>query len=156
MIFFFNILNYIYLYWYWYWYWVDAFYKSICLCVCPYVCPFSMILLIFFFILIDTDTDTDTGLMLSISQFVCVFFSYVCLSVHFLRYNLNVFMPPLPKVVKWQFLESLGKSNIKKWSQTWKLSLIKGVNRRAKKSLCLGEFCLTEQDFFGISVSHSV
>ena len=40
----------------------------------------------------------------------------LCLSVHFLRYRSNVFLPPLPKV-GCQDLESFGKSNGKKWSQ---------------------------------------
>ena len=48
----------------------------------------------------------------------------VCVSVHFLRYRLNVFLPPLPEVC-WKSnifrdSESLGKSNGKKWSQIWK------------------------------------
>ena len=49
--------------------------------------------------------------------------------------------------------ESLGKSNAKKGSQIWKLLLIKSVNCNAKKKV-LVEFCLSEQDFFGIGVSH--
>ena len=44
--------------------------------------------------------------------------------------------------------ESLGKSNGKKLSQIWKLLLIKVVKSPRKKCLFLGEFSLTEQDFF--------
>ena len=33
---------------------------------------------------------------------------------------------------------------------------LKGVKSPRKKSLFLGEFCLSEQDFFDIGVSHSV
>ena len=33
---------------------------------------------------------------------------------------------------------------------------MKGVNLSHKKKFVLGEFCLTEQDFFGVGVSHSV
>ena len=50
--------------------------------------------------------------------------------------------------------ESLGKSNGNKWSQICKLLVIKGVKLPQEK-MFLGEFCLTEQDFFGIGVSHS-
>ena len=53
-------------------------------------------------------------------------------------------------------LESLGKNNGKKWYEIWKLLLVKGVKSLHKKSLFLGEFCLNDQDFFGIGVSHSV
>ena len=53
-------------------------------------------------------------------------------------------------------LESLGKNNGKKWSQILKLLLIKGVKLPRKKKLFFGKFCLTEQDFLGIGVSHSV
>ena len=39
----------------------------------------------------------------------------------------------------------------------FELFCLEGVeNSRAKKSLFVGEFCLNEQDFFGIDVSHSV
>ena len=59
----------------------------------------------------------------------------VCLSVCFsvsslLRYRLNVFLPPLPKVGCPKFGDirnPWGKSNEKKWSLILKLLLIKGV-----------------------------
>ena len=63
--------------------------------------------------------------------------------------DLNVFFPPLPKVGCPKLFEiwgSLGKSNGKKWSQIWKLSLKKGVESPGKNISVLGEFCLTEQD----------
>ena len=50
--------------------------------------------------------------------------------------------------------ESLEKSNIKKLSQIL-LVFLKGVKLPRNKSLFLGEFCLTEQDLFGIGVNHS-
>ena len=52
--------------------------------------------------------------------------------------------------------ESLGKSNGKKWSPIGQLLSIKGLKLPRKNSLFLSEFFLTEQDFFGIGVSHSV
>ena len=45
------------------------------------------------------------------------------------------------------------KNNKKKWSQILKLLLIKGVKLPHKKSLFLGKFCLTEQNFFGIGAT---
>ena len=80
-----------------------------------------------------------------------------------LRYRLNVFLAPLPTIrcpkLFW------GISNLKKWSQIWKLLLIKGVKSlrcflRGKFCLppglpSLGEFFLTEQDFL-VSVLLSI
>ena len=50
------------------------------------------------------------------------FFYYIFFNCSLLRYRLNLFLPPLCKVVCPNFfrdLESLGKSNGKKWSQEW-------------------------------------
>ena len=52
--------------------------------------------------------------------------------------------------------ESLGKSNGKEGFQIGKLLVIKGVKSPRKKNQFFGEFCLIEQNFFGIGVSHSV
>ena len=46
---------------------------------------------------------------------------------------------PMSKLFR--FLESFGKSIGHKWSQIWKLLIIKG----AKKKLYFGEFCLTSR-----------
>ena len=89
--------------------------------------------------------------ILVILAHMCVCLS-VCVSIHFWgRYCLNVFLPPLPVVGCPKFFvdtESLGNSNEKKWSQIWKLLLIKGVRLPRKEKFVLGEFCLSEQDFF--------
>ena len=53
-------------------------------------------------------------------------------------------------------LESLVKGNAKKWFQIWNCLLIGGIKLQHKKSLFWCKFCLTEQDFVGIGVSHSV
>ena len=54
---------------------------------------------------------------------------------------------PMSKLFRYS--ESLGKSNGKKWSQIWKLLLIKGVKSpRKKKFLVFGKFCLTSRIFF--------
>ena len=51
--------------------------------------------------------------------------------------------------------ESLGKSYGKKWSEIRKRLLKKrGVKSPREKSSFLDEFCLTEQDFFSVGVSH--
>ena len=51
---------------------------------------------------------------------------------------------PSSKILR--FSESLRKSNGKKWSQIWKLLLIKGVKLPHKK-VNFGEFCLTSRIF---------
>ena len=87
--------------------WADAYYKSeypsVCLSVGLSACP-------------------------SVCPSVCLFT---------LRYRLNLFLSSSSQKLNVQKdlknLESLGKSNEKKWSQNWKLSLIKGVKLPCKK-----------------------
>ena len=96
---------------------------------------------------------------LSICLCVCVYVFSVCLSVHFLRYRSNVFLPPISQTQMskiFRDLESLGKSNGKKCFQIWKPLRIKGVKSLHKKCFFFCEFCLTEQNFFGMGVSYSV
>ena len=85
-----------------------------------------------------------SGPLLSISWFVRLF---VCsrFEVPFKR----LFAPTSRSWMFKMFIDSefLGKSNGKKWSQIWKLLLIKGVKLPRKKNWFLGDFCLTEQDF---------
>ena len=69
------------------------------------------------------------------------FFFPLCLTFfypHFLKSNVQLF---------W-FSESLEKRNEKKWSQIWKLMLIKGVILSCKKNMFFGEFCLTSRIFW--------
>ena len=86
-----------------------------------------------------------------------VFFKYETTSFHYFSPR-RLFTSTSQSRISTIFtdFESLGKSNGKKCSQIWKISLIKGVKLPRKKTLVFGEFCLTEPDFFGIGVSHSV
>ena len=52
---------------------------------------------------------------------------------------------PMSKLFR--FSESLGKSNGNKWSQIWKLLLIKDIQLPRKRSLFIGEFCLARRIF---------
>ena len=87
-------------------------------------------------------------------MFVCV---CVCQSVcSLLRYRLNVFLTPLPEVgcpIFVRDLESLGKSNGKKWSQIVKLLLIKGLHLPRKKSSFFGELCSLRINLYFVSWS---
>ena len=99
----------------------------------------------------DDDEDDDdvynmfskhrpSGPMLSISQNVRL---SVCLSARpsvcsLVRYRLTVFLPPLPKVgcqIFFRDLESLGKSNGKKWSNIWTFLFESCLKSPRKKSL---------------------
>ena len=63
----------------------------------------------------------------------------VCLSVHFLRYRLHVFLPPFPTVWCPKFLEILNP-----WGKVMARSgllLIKGVKSQHKQ-IFFGKFCL--------------
>ena len=71
---------------------------------------------------------------------------------------LNVFLPPSPPP-SWspmsklfRFVESLGKNNMKKWSQIWKLLLITDVKVPHKKVYLSANFVLLE-GFFGIGAT---
>ena len=55
-------------------------------------------------------------------------FFFIC------SFHLNVFLLPTSQSPMSIFSESLGKSNKKKWPQIWKLLLMKGKHRRAKKA----------------------
>ena len=57
-----------------------------------------------FFLLPGFSKHRPSGPMLSISRFVHMSVCF-CLSVHFLRYRLNVFLPPFPEVGCPIFLE---------------------------------------------------
>ena len=87
-----------------------------------------------------------SGPILSISRNVhmCVCVS-VCPSVHFLRYRLTVFLPPLPKVGCPIFLEirnPWGKV-MERSGLTFEHFCLEVVsNRRAKKSLFFADFAL--------------
>ena len=87
---------------------------------------------------------------------VCV---SVCLSVcSLLRYRLNVFLPPLPKVGCPKLLEiqnHWGKYRKEEVSDL-KICTNKGCKIAAQKKFVFGQILITEQDFVGISVSHSV
>ena len=76
--------------------------------------------------------------MFSISQNVGM---CVCLS-HFLSPFNGLFAPTsrCPMSTLFIFVESSGKSNVKKWSQIWKLLLIKGVKSPQQKKLFLQTF----------------
>ena len=77
----------------------------------------------------------------------------VCVCVcSLLRYRLNVFLPPLPEIQRsnfFRFSESLGKSNRKKLSKIFKLSLVKGVKLTQQKKN-YGFFCIWSLQFQGI------
>ena len=67
--------------------------------------------------------------------------------------RLNVLLPPLPKVQTFflRFSEFLEKSNGKKWSQIWKLLLVKGIKSPPQNSfifIFFCEFCLTSRIFW--------
>ena len=88
--------------------------------------------------------------MLSISQFVhpSVSVIFVCLFTFEVPFK-HIFAPAsqsrMSKINGDS--ESLGKSNGKKWSQIYKLLLIKSVKFPRKKKYFLDKFCLTEQVF---------
>ena len=89
---------------------------------------------------------------------ICVSVSLsVCLSVCLFTFEVpfkGLFAPnsrsPMSKIFR--DLESLGKINEKKWSQIWKLLLIKDVKSPLKKRYFLGNLCFIEQDFFYIYI----
>ena len=72
-------------------------------------------------------------------------------SVPFSRNFCNGLFPPTyrsPMSKLFRYSESLGKSNGKKWSQIWKLLLIKDVKSpRKKKVFFVGKFCPTIKIF---------
>ena len=93
---------------------------------------------------------------MSICPYVCV---CVCVRQFTFEVSFNGLFAPTSQSRMFKIFRDskfLGKSNAKKWSQIWRLLLKNGVKLPRKKSLYLGEFCLTEQEFFGIGVSHSV
>ena len=71
--------------------------------------------------------------------YVCVCFCLCVCQSHFLTSFNGLFAPtsqsPMSKLFR--FSESFGKSNGKKWSQIWKLLLIKGVKLPRQKKLFL-------------------
>ena len=77
----------------------------------------------------------SSGPILSISRNISVF---VCPSYFLTLFN-SLFAPTFqsPTSKLFRFSESLGKSNDKKWSQIWKLLLIKGVTLLRQKSFFL-------------------
>ena len=73
-----------------------------------------------------------------IYKFFTIFF-FIC------SLRLNVFLALIPKVQCskfFRFLEFFGKCNGKKWSQIWKLLLIKGVKLPRKNVCFLANFAL--------------
>ena len=63
---------------------------------------------------------------------------------------------PFPEVqcpISFRYLESLGKSNGKKWSQIVKLLLIKGLHLPRKKSCFFGELCSLRINLYFVSWS---
>ena len=93
-----------------------------------------------------------SGSMLSISQNVRV---CVC---SLLRYHLSIFSPPLPEIGCSKCLDiqnPWGKVMVKRVSDRKTLPK-KGCKIATQKKMFLGEFCLTEQDFFCICVSHYI
>ena len=74
------------------------------------------------------------------------FFSNYSHEVPFKRLFAPTYWSPMSRLFR--FLEFFGKSNGKKWSQIWKLLLLKGVKSPHNKKKIMGEFCLTKQDFW--------
>ena len=134
-----SVYIYIYIYlfntvWYCIWF-KESFYKSKCPSVCPSVCVITF-------------------------------------EVPFTRLFAPTSQNPMSK--SFRDSESLGKINGNNWSQIWKLLLIKGVKSPRKKNVLerilpyslppwanfasfptsLGEFFLTEHDFFGIGATN--
>ena len=79
-------------------------------------------------------------------KYKLIFFFIIC------SLNLNVFLTHFPKSNIKTFLsrKPLGKRNGKKWSQIWKLLLIKSVKLLRAKKIILGKFCLTSRIFVDI------
>ena len=90
-----------------------------------------------------------SGPMLSISQNVCLCF---CLFVRLFTFEVpfkGLFAPTswsqMSKVFR--IVESLGKSNGKKWSQIWNFLLIKGVKSLHKKNCSWANFATLSKIF---------
>ena len=107
-----------------------------------------------------------SGPLLSISRFVhisvCLSFCLsVCLSVNFLRYRLNVFLPPLPKDECPKFLEIMNpwRKFMVRSGLRFKLFflLINGLELPRTKKVCFwANFALLSRIFLGARVFHSV
>ena len=75
------------------------------------------------------------------------FFFYIFFFFQFVPSVLTSFCPHFPKSKLFILLEFLGKSNGKKWSEIWKLLLIKGVKLLRKKKFFFDKFWLTSRIF---------